>query len=589
MMKWWWLGVVTFSLGQVTFDAGPNVLAINENIKFQLTLEGRGGGIPQFANGIAGNDFELMRNSPDQQSSMTMVNGKVSQKMIYTFYLRAKKQGKLILPPQTITMGGKSYQSPAFEFDVGAENRTLNNRRRSRDPFDDFFGRRNRRSSQQAKNAEIFAEASVPKSEFYLGEPIPYTVAIYRTPGVEISNAGSSMDLPKFDNFWSEEMETKQESKRVRRGDKVLEMITVDQRQLFASKAGRLTIPAANFQLTVALGRGFFADWQTVNRATKEVPITVKPLPQSGKPANFSGAVGRFRIKGELDKSKIAVGESVSLKVEVTGNGNFNALSDLKLKSPSNDLEVFDGGTPNVSRKNGIVKSKSWAFAMVPKREGTYDIAVPQISYFDLQSQTYQTTAPQTFSLSVEGGEQLIASGPVGAERTALLASQNLNYIKQGPLGSLNMGQSLTSPRPLLWIIGGLVLLNLAVIASRVINRQLQSNRSGSKGKYALRNFQKQLELLGKEQDHEAFHAGLATAVFSYFADKWKRAAQGLSLEDIGDYFNRKELAPELLKDLTEVVETCEQARFTPSSSASRDQLQQQAKQVLERIDEVMA
>lgn len=571
---------------QVSFDIGPQVIAINEYLRFQVIQEGKSGDIPYFPKGLESENFELIRTSPDTQSSMTMINGQVSQKMMFTFYLRAKKTGKLPLEPQSVTLGGKTYSSPRMVIDVGEEDRNVGGNRS--DPLSDFFGRRNR-NPRQAETAEIFAEASLPKTTFYLGEPIPYSMSIFRTPGVEISNSSSSMDLPDFENFWSEEMDVKQEIKRVRRDNKILEQIVISQRQLFASKTGKLTIPPATFKLTVTTGRGFFADWQTVNRSSNPLEVTVKPLPQNGKPAGFEGFVGTFRVQGEIDKSKLAVGESLSLKVDVTGTGNFNAINTLKLKSPGHDLEIFDGGTPTVERVNGVVVKKTWVFALVPKREGTYSVDLPQFAYFDLDSESYKMTSTRTFSFDVEGGQSLVATGPVGAERTQLMASQNLNYIKQGSLGMVDQRQKIMSPRPLLWLVGTFLLLNLGLFAGRIVAGHMRGAAAHSRPKLALKTFQKNLDQLVGSAQGDAFYAGIGTAIFGYFGDKWQRPPQGISLEDIASTFEKKAWPMDLVQELTHVVERCELARFTPANEASREELVQAARDVIRRMDEVVS
>ena len=386
-MKWWWLGVVSLSMAQVSFNVGPSSVAINEYLQFQVIVEGESGNLPRFPNGLTGSDFELVNSSPNRKSSVTIVNGKVSQRVVFTYYLKPLKKGNVSLPAQTVSLGGKDYQSRAYAVQVGDENRSVSRSSRGFDPFDDFFGRRNRR---QNAPAEIYAVAEIPKNTYYLGEPIPFKVVIYRTPGVEISSSGSSMDLPEFDHFWSEEVENNQEIKRVTRDNKVMEAIVVDRRELFASKSGNLTIPAASFQLTVAVSRGLLADWQTVKRDTKAIDVTIKPLPEAGKPPNFQGMVGQFNVFGELDKDNIAVGESASFKVEVKGRGNFNALSELKLPELGHQFEVFDGGTPKVEKVGGVPSSKTWVFALVPKREGVFQIELPQISYFDIKTKNLQ-------------------------------------------------------------------------------------------------------------------------------------------------------------------------------------------------------
>ena len=588
MIRWWWLLAVSAGFAQVSFNISPRVVAINEYVQFQVVVEGKGGAIPHFPNGFVSADFELVRSSPNQQTNMTMINGNVSHKVLYTYYLSPKREGDLVLEPQTVSMDGREYQSPKTAVDVGPEDTSVGSQRRRSDPFGDFFGRRRRQTTTDEK-AEIFTEAEVPKTSYFVGEPIPYTLNIYRTPGVEISNSGSQMELPDFTNFWSEELESRQDPVRVRKDGKILERITVDKRQLFASKTGPLRIPPADFRLTVAVGRGFFADWQTVTRNSNEVNVTVNPLPEAGKPAGFSGAVGNFSISGSLDKTEIGLGESVSFKVEVSGRGNFNAINDLTLNDLKGAFEVFDGGAPTVDKTKGVTNTKTWVFALVPKREGTFEVPLPQISYFDLNTESYRTTEARTYTIDVKGGEGLTASGPVGGDRAPLLASQNLNYIMQGPMGARDMGQTLLSPRPLYWLAGAMLVLNLMVIAGRLMRAQLAGSLAQSRPKLALKNCLKTMDRLASESDHEAFHAGLSQAVFAYFGDKWGRAAQGISLEDILAFFNRKAMDESLTAPLVDVVETCDRARFTPASPASREHLLNQAREVVRNIDEVMA
>ena len=52
--------------------------------------------------------------------------------------------------------------------------------------------------------------------------------------------------------------------------------------------------------------------------------ITVVPLPIDHQPADFSGAVGQFSLSASATPVKVSPGEPVTLKLIVTGNGNFD-------------------------------------------------------------------------------------------------------------------------------------------------------------------------------------------------------------------------------------------------------------------------
>lgn len=51
--------------------------------------------------------------------------------------------------------------------------------------------------------------------------------------------------------------------------------------------------------------------------------VRVLPLPEEGRPTQFSGAVGEFELHTEAEPREVAVGEVVTLTLEVRGRGNF--------------------------------------------------------------------------------------------------------------------------------------------------------------------------------------------------------------------------------------------------------------------------
>ena len=69
--------------------------------------------------------------------------------------------------------------------------------------------------------------------------------------------------------------------------------------------------------------------------------IAVKALPEAGKPADFSGAVGNFDFKVTPTKTNLKNGESLDLVVSVTGKGNMKLFNLPKPVVP-NALEMYD-------------------------------------------------------------------------------------------------------------------------------------------------------------------------------------------------------------------------------------------------------
>lgn len=562
---------------QVTFEISPREVAINEVVQFTIRVEnGRQGRQPSFTNGMDPGSFELLSRRPNSSTSMSFINGVSNTTQSFSYNLRPTREGKIIFPAQTVVYDGKTYKSQPAQITVTAEQRRVQQSR-------DRFGRR-----RQSREAEVFAALNVPKSDYYMGEPIPVEVVIYRTPNLRLSNQGSSMELPDFKDFWVEDGQgdTQESVKRVD-GKEYIAFVAARKR-LYPNLSGEIEIPPAAFQLSVSVGSGFFADWQRVRRDTEPVKLNIKPLPQNGRPANFSGLVGDFQIRGSLDKDSVKVGDSASFNIEVTGNGNFSAINQIKPEGLDGNFEVFDGGTPTLNELRGNTKQKTWLFALVPKREGQFEIPVPKLSFFDLKTRSYKTAEAPTIPIEVLPGEGLGQGVQPGGENR-LVAEQNLSFIKLGELGENEADVALPNPSRLVQVVIGFLILDFLVFLGLTIHYRVASRQVNFRPKYALRNFKKAVGgLNGKAKDADAFYAGLSQAILNYFGDKWERAGKGVSLDAIRDKFNREGIDEALFTRVEECIEACDLARFTPSSPASREQLLDKASAAIEEIEGVL-
>jgi hypothetical protein len=112
--------------------------------------------------------------------------------------------------------------------------------------------------------------------------------------------------------------------------------------------------------------------------------ISVKPLPEAGKPQNFSGAVGKFDFKVIPSKTNLKNGESLDLSVSVTGSGNMKLFTLPKPIVP-NSLEMYDPvHTEKVNTSLAGMKGKiADSYAIIPQYKGNYPIKPMQFSYFD--------------------------------------------------------------------------------------------------------------------------------------------------------------------------------------------------------------
>ena len=119
-----------------------------------------------------------------------------------------------------------------------------------------------------------------------------------------MSEIGEPVDNPDFENFWSRNIDNDQLSvKNGSFGGEPYRYIELRKTVLYPQKTGELKINPLTLNLSVEVPtnrRDIFGRrlYETVEHriSAKTRTINVKPLPEEGKPASFTGAVGKFSI-----------------------------------------------------------------------------------------------------------------------------------------------------------------------------------------------------------------------------------------------------------------------------------------------------
>jgi len=564
---------------QVTFSVTPDQIGANESIQFEVRIDGTSGRRPGFPDGLDPGPFSLQSNTPmiNSYQSFSSSSG-VVRYTSYIFRLSPPGEGTFVFPAQKVRYEGKDWTSDPVTIEVGPERRSIPNG--SRTPFSPF-------SRRDRTEPKVWIEIELDKERYYVGEPILLSVLIYRTGNVYLNLARSRIEMPDLGDFWTEEIETESFSReRVNRDGEAYYRSLAIARLMYANKTGTLTIDPATADLAVMVGSRFEIPRSAV-RNSEPLEIEILPLPDQGKPVGFEGLVGSFTLTSEIDAERVETGESLSLNVTLEGFGNMAVLTEAKPMVNDGSFEIFDGGPPEIERLRGIARKKTWRYALVAAKEGTHRIKAPSLSYFDPDSGRYETTGGETFTVEVSAGEVLEGgtTGPV--VRSGVDMKQSLSYIKMGELEDLDQRQELVAPRRLAQLGGGLLAMNAALFLVIFLRNRSMSRKASMRPRFALRNFKRATaKLRVRDEDSEAFYAGLSRAIFDYFGDKWERSGQGISLDLIADRFRHQGIDEALAARVTEIIEACDLARFTPSSPSSRGALLEKAGGVIEALED---
>ena len=169
---------------------------------------------------------------------------------------------------------------------------------------------------------------------------------------------------------------------------------------LFPEKEGQITIDPFSLDILVS---GIYGT-EAYEIRSNPVTINAKPIPEEGRPKSFTGAVGDFKLKTDLNKNDIKANESTNLKVEISGTGNFNKLIFPEIKAP-NKIETYTPKRQNNFKTydDGMQGSITSEVVMVPEKEGSYTISPVEFSYFDPKKEKFITLKTEEVKLSVNG------------------------------------------------------------------------------------------------------------------------------------------------------------------------------------------
>ena len=149
-------------------------------------------------------------------------------------------------------------------------------------------------------------------------------------------------------------------------------------------------------------------EWTPMTLATDPVVVEVVPLPTEGRPESFRGQVGRVEVASWLNRTEAAVGDTVTLRVALSGSAYIQLTPDPELILPEglaiSEPEISDDPRRLQVDLPGV---RTLVYRLIPTREGSYRIPAVEVSWFDPAIEEYGVSRAQPFDISV---------GPAGRE-----------------------------------------------------------------------------------------------------------------------------------------------------------------------------
>ncbi|HET9151494.1 MAG TPA: BatD family protein [Gemmatimonadales bacterium] len=182
---------------------------------------------------------------------------------------------------------------------------------------------------------------------------------------------------------------------------------------VFPLVAGTVEIAKASLQYSVPVAMQFFSQEERYNLESNGATLTVLPLPDAGKPASFTGAVGRGLTLVRRGPASGRAGEAVPLEVELSGKGNVALWPAPVITWPDSLRRYQDRTDDRITNDAGLLGgTKNFRFLALPDSAGPLHLPALNYAYFDLDAGTYRTLTAPAMTLNIAPAPENAASRP---------------------------------------------------------------------------------------------------------------------------------------------------------------------------------
>jgi hypothetical protein len=451
-----------------------------------------------------------------QQSSTQIINGRVttSKYIAMTYSLTASQAGQIQIPPVTVTIDGKNYQTNPVQVNIIKPGTT--------DSLD--------------------LEVELSDKQCYVGQPVIMTVKFYIMSDIGDFN----FNIPVFtsDDFYLEDPDTSnQQTKQAQLSDGVIvnfsqyrtthnnkdAILWTFSKVLIPKHSGMINIEPSTVSANVAVGRSssrdlfddFFGSNVQYKRfmvSSKSAQLNVMELPSQGKPNGFYGLVGKYTITSSASPTKVSVGDPITLNIKIGGNKYLKPVQWPLLEQ----IPDFDTNFKIPSEKaSPVMDNGSKVFTQTIRANSDKVTEIPSISlvYFDSEKGEYVTAKTDPIKLEVSPSKILTTSDlqgsdstPVNKEVEAIKQGLSANYLDMGALKNQDFSllAAIVSPGYLI-IWAGPLMVFLFSGFTRIYRHTTPEKEAQKRRRSAARKAIEQLRSISSIDSHESIEKNAST------------------------------------------------------------------------------
>lgn len=344
------------------------------------------------------------------------VNFQSSTSVIFSYELAALKAGNYTIGPLNLQTGAGPLSTTALKLSV---------------------------LPRQAQGALDRVEGSIESAKAWIGQILVYHLRFQ----TERNIVNGRWSPPEAIGFSTVSLQEEQDEISLTQDGKNIKLYELYY-PLRASTVGKRTLPGGVLQAQFALPRSRarqpffgldrFGDVQAEVFSSDAIPVEVLPLPTVGRPADFNNLVGHFSILAKTSSTQVAVGDTVTVEVQVEGNAPLDGVQLSPLVG--NGFRVYDDRPSfEAALKEGkVVASAVFKRAVVPQEPGEIQIPASTLSFFDPSTGSYQTISSQPLVLQVSGAASTAQVASFSQTQAHPVDAQGEDILPLRPTASLS-------------------------------------------------------------------------------------------------------------------------------------------------------
>lgn len=542
---------------------------------------------------IAKYNPQSLGGGPASQISIRTMNGQttrtVHKRYVMNYALTVAEPGRIILPPLNVSIDGRDYQTNPLQLNILKPGTT--------DLLD--------------------LEITLSEQKCYVGQPVIMTVKFYISADI----GDFSFNIPAFtsDAFDLEDPQiTDPQARQFRLAAGLTVFVsqfrtTHNGRQAILLSFSKVLIPKrpgdirtgpASVSADVAVGRARSSDpfdtfsifsprkqYKRFMVASPSLTLTVLPLPEQGRPAQFYGLVGRYTISASAAPTKVNVGDPITLTVKI-GGGRY-----LKpIRWP--DLEQIPGLAENFkmpAQKAAPETADGFKiFTQTIRANNDKVTGIPPIplAYFDADAGRYVVAKSDPINLEVAPTTILTNADlegrditPAAREVEAIKKGLSANYESTAILRNTTFSPLAAALTPLCAVLWSVPLLGLTasgafkLLTSSSPERAAQKRRRQAAAR-ALRDIKK----IASESP-ERRHESLVSAMKQYVGDRFDRLPGSLTADDCRDLILAATGDAQAAEAYRDIVTACETSRYASARAPYDPRQSARVIDLLRKID----